>query len=113
LADQLRSMKVQVHPKPDPFWPEREFKTTKEIRAISESLRAAELGMEVGIDAVRRTQIRKDGYLDLDGTRLTSDILKRIINTAIMAQGFVPSHTIAASGDQCVDPHNQGSGPSR
>jgi Xaa-Pro aminopeptidase len=62
---------------------------------------------------VRRTEIRKDGYLYLDGTRLTSEILKRVINTAIMAQGYVPSHTIAAAGEQCVDPHNQGSGPIR
>ena len=42
---------------------------------------------------------------------MTSEILKSVINTTIMAQGFVPSHTIVASGDQCVDPHNQGSGP--
>jgi Xaa-Pro aminopeptidase len=113
LADQLRRMKIRVEPKQDPFWPEREFKTKEEVRSISQSLRAAELGMEAGIDAVRRTVVRKDGYLYLDGTRLTSEILKSVINTAIMAQGFVPSHTIAASGDQCVDPHNQGSGPIR
>jgi len=62
---------------------------------------------------VRRSRIRRDGYLDLDGTRLTSEILKRIINTTIMARGYVPSHTIVASGNQCVDPHNQGSGPIR
>jgi len=113
LADQLRKMKIRVEPQPDPFWPEREFKTSEEVRSISKSLRAAELGMEAGIDAVRRTEIRKDGYLYLEGTRFTSEILKRIINTAIMAQGYVPSHTIAASGEQCVDPHNQGSGPIR
>ena len=113
LADQLRRMKIRLEPKPDPFWPEREFKTNSELRAISQSLRAAEFGMEAGIDAVRRSQIRKDGYLYLDGTPFTSEILKRIINTTIMAQGYVPSHTIAASGDQCVDPHNQGSGPIR
>ena len=113
LADQLRKMKIRVRPKPDPFWPDRELKTNEEIRAISNSLRAAEIGMEAGIDAVRRTEIRKDGYLYLDGARLTSEILKRIINTAIMAQGYVPSHTIAAAGDQCVDPHNPGSGPIR
>jgi len=110
LADQLRKLKIAVQPKADPFWPERELKTQDEIRAIGESLRAAEIGMEAGIEAVRRTKIRKDGYLDLDGTPFTSEILKRIINTAIMAEGYVPSHTIAASGDQCVDPHNQGSG---
>jgi len=112
LADQLRKVRIRVQPKPDPFWPEREFKTKDEVRAISHSLRAAEIGMEAGIDAVRRTEIRK-GYLYLNGTQLTSEILKTIINTAIMAQGYVPSHTIVASGEQCVDPHNQGSGPIR
>jgi Xaa-Pro aminopeptidase len=113
LADQLRKMKVRVNAKPDPFWTEREFKTSEEIHAINDSLRAAETGMEAGIEAVRRSEIGKDGYLYLDGTQLTSEILKSIINTAIMARGYVPSHTIAASGDQCVDPHNQGSGPIR
>ena len=113
LADHLRKMKIKVHVKTDPFWPDRELKTTEEIRFISDSLRAAEMGIEAGTDAVRRTEIRKDGYLYLDGTRLTSEILKSIINTVIMAQGYVPSHTIVASGNQCVDPHNQGSGPIR
>jgi len=113
LADQLRAAKISVEPKPDPFWIDREFKTREEVRAISLSLRAAEIGMQAGIEAVRRTEIRKGGYLYLDGTRFTSEILKRIINTAIMSEGYVPSHTIAASGEQCVDPHNQGSGPIR
>lgn len=113
LADQLRKGRIRVEPQPDPFWPDREFKTDDEIRFIRDSLRAAESGMHAGIEAVRRTVIRKDGYLYLDGTRFTSEILKRIINTEIMARGYVPSHTIAASGEQCVDPHNQGSGPIR
>ena len=113
LADELRKEDIRVSSKADPFWPDREIKTREEVRFISESLRAAENGMEAGIDAVRRSRIHEDGYLYLDGTRLTSEILKRIINTAIMAQGFVPSHTIVASGNQCVDPHNQGSGPIR
>jgi Xaa-Pro aminopeptidase len=113
LADQLRSMKITVQPASDPFWPDREVKTKDEIRAITNSLRAAEKGIEAGIDAVRRTEIRKDGYLYLDGTRLTSEILRRIIDTTIMSQGYVPSHSIVASADQCVDPHNQGSGPIR
>src|SRR2546426_4183454 len=103
LADGLRNLGIKVNAKADPFWPQREIKTEQEIGFISESLRAAERGMEAGIDAVRRSEIRKNGYLYLDGTRLTSDILKRIINTTIMAQGYVPSHTIVASGGQCVD----------
>lgn len=113
LADQLRCMKIKVQSKPDPFWPKREVKSEEEVRFISDSLRAAENGLEAGIETVRRSEIRKDGYLYLDGTCLTSEMLKRIINTTIMGQGYVPSHTIVASGDQCVDPHNQGSGPIR
>lgn len=113
VADRLRNEKIQVQPKPDPFWPDREFKTKEEIRFIGDSLRAAEFGMEAGINAIKRTEIRKDGYLYFEGTRFTSETLKRIINTEIMARGYVPSHTIVASGDQCVDPHNQGSGPIR
>src|SRR5262245_50326966 len=70
LADQLRKTKIRVEPKTDPFWTEREFKTKEEIRSISQSLRAAEIGMEAGIDAVRRTQIHKNGLLYLDGTQL-------------------------------------------
>ena len=113
LADRLRSMKIKVQPAPDPFWPDRELKTPEEIRFISNSLRAAELGIEAGIDAVRRSDIGADAYLYLDGARLTSEILRRIIDTTIMAQGYVPSHSIVASANQCVDPHNQGSGPIR
>ena len=113
LADRLRNLGIKVNAKADPFWPQREIKTEQEVGFISESLRAAERGMEAGIDAVRRSEIRKNGYLYLDGTRLTSEILKRIINTTIMAEGYVPSHTIVSSGDQCVDPHNQGTGPIR
>ncbi len=113
LADQLRSMKIKVQPAPEPFWPDRELKTSEEVRFITSSLRAAEVGIEAGIDAVRRTEIGDDGYLYLDGTRLTSEILRRIIDTTIMAQGYVPSHSIVSSANQCVDPHNRGSGPIR
>jgi Xaa-Pro aminopeptidase len=113
LADKLRSMKIKVQPASDPFWPDRELKNTDEVQFITHSLRAAESGIQAGIDAVRRTNIGKDGYLYLDGTRLTSEVLRRIIDTTIMSQGYVPSHSIVSSADQCVDPHNQGSGPIR
>ena len=66
LADQLRGMRIRVEPKTDPFWPDREFKTSEEVRYINESLRATNWEHGKGIDAVRRTEIRKDGYLYLD-----------------------------------------------
>ena len=113
LSDSLRTMLFDVQVKADPFWPKREIKTPEEIRSIRQSLRIAELGMEAGIDALRRSRIEKNGFLSLNGTRLTSEQLRSIINTAIMERGCVPSHTIVASGKQAVDPHNEGSGPIR
>jgi Xaa-Pro aminopeptidase len=111
LADQLRAKGYSVQIRRDPFWAEREIKDTGEVKQIAESLRVARLGLEAGIRTLRRTKTKRDGYLYLNGTRLTSEMLKTAVNTTIMAQGWLPSHTIISSGNQCVDPHHEGSGP--
>ena len=111
LADQLRAKGFGVQIKRDPFWPKRETKNNLEVKQITESLHIAKLGLEAGIRMLKRTTTKRDGYLYLNGTRLTSEMLKTAVNTTIMAQGWLPSHTIISSGNQCVDPHNEGSGP--
>jgi Xaa-Pro aminopeptidase len=111
LADQLRAKGFTVQIKRDPFFPERETKAASEVRHITESLRVAKLGLEAGIRALKRSRIGRDGYLYLNGSRLTSETLKNAVNTTIMAQGWLPSHTIISSGNQCVDPHHEGTGP--
>ena len=111
LLDQLRAKGYSVQIKRDPFWPQRETKNRREVKQIAESLRVARLGLEAGIRMLKRTQAKRDGYLYLNGTRLTSEMLKTAVNTTIMAQGWLPSHTIISSGNQCVDPHHEGSGP--
>ena len=113
LLDQLRAKGYSVQIKRDPFWPQRETKNTLEVKQITESLRIARLGLESGIRMLRRTKPKRDGYLYLNGTRLTSEMLKTAVNTTIMAQGWLPSHTIISSGNQCVDPHHEGTGPIR
>lgn len=110
LADDLRSRGFFAHIN-DPIFPERERKRAEEIKSIRESLRVAELGLHAGIQALHQATIGPDRYLYLNGSRLTSEKLKSIVNTTIMAQGWVPSHTIIASGNQCCDPHHEGSGP--
>jgi len=111
LADQLRAKGYSVQIKRDPFWSQRETKNDSEVKQITESLRIARLGLEAGIRVLRRTRVKRDGYLYLNGARLTSEMLKTAVNTTIMAQGWLPSHTIISSGNQCVDPHHEGSGP--
>ena len=111
LTDQLRDKGFKVEVKRDPFFAAREIKTAAEVRHIRESLRVAKLGLDAGIKTLKRTTIGRDGYLYLNGSRLTSEILKTEVNTTIMAQGWLPSHTIISSGNQCVDPHHEGTGP--
>jgi Xaa-Pro aminopeptidase len=111
LTDQLRARGFTVQIKRDPFFAARETKAKDEVKHITESLRVAKRGLEAGIRALKRTKIGRDGYLYLNGTRLTSETLKTAVNTTIMAQGWLPSHTIISSGNQCVDPHHEGTGP--
>ena len=114
LADQLRGMSIRVEPKPDPFWPDREFKTSEEVRYISESLARRRNGHGSG-NRRRAPHGNSKGRVSVSG-RYPADFGNSedaSSTPSIMAQGYVPSHTIAASGDQCVDPHNQGSGPIR
>jgi Xaa-Pro aminopeptidase len=111
LADELRARRFVLEVRKDPFFPEREKKRADEVKKIRDSLRAAGLGLEAGIQTLKKAKIGRDRYLYIGGARLTSERLKTAVNTAIMAQGWVPSHTIISSGDQCCDPHHEGSGP--
>jgi Xaa-Pro aminopeptidase len=113
LAMELDERGVRLEMGPDPFWPERALKGPSEVRAIETALRAAEAGLEAGIAALRSCRVAKDGYLRRDRRRFTAEDLRAAVNTRIMAEGCLPSHTICAPGDQAVDPHQEGHGPIR
>ncbi len=112
LAMELDARGIRLEMGPDPFWPEREIKSPREVRAIEAALRAAEAGLLAGIAALEACRIRS-GYLLRDGRRFTAEDLRAAVNTRIMAEGCLPSHTICAPGDQAVDPHEEGRGPIR
>ncbi len=112
LAMELDSRGIRLELGPDPFWPEREIKQPHEVRAIELSLRAAEAGLLAGIETLRCCRIR-NGWLWRDGRRFTAEDLRAAVNTRMMADGYIPAHTICAHGDQAVDPHEEGHGPIR
>ena len=112
LAMELDERGIRLELGPDPFWPERELKEPREVRAIEASLRAAEAGLVAGIEALKACRIAR-GWLVRDGRRFTAEDLRSIVNTRMMADGFIPAHTICAPGDQAVDPHEGGHGPIR
>jgi Xaa-Pro aminopeptidase len=110
---ELDELGVRLEVEPDPFWPQREIKTAAEVRAIRAALRAAEAGLAAGMAALSACAIGRDGWLQCYGRRFTAEDLRAAVNTRILAEGCLPSHTICAPGDQAVDPHEEGHGPIR
>jgi Xaa-Pro aminopeptidase len=110
LARELKALRIGVRVAPDPFWPERAIKRPDEVRAITASLRAAEDGLNAGLETLRGCRVGRDGWLRRDGRVFTAEDLRAAVNTRIMAGGGVPAHTICAPGDQAVDPHEEGHG---
>ncbi|NIM20599.1 MAG: M24 family metallopeptidase [Candidatus Latescibacteria bacterium] len=110
VADRLRKHRIRVSSQPDPFFPERLFKTAMEIQEIRKAMRACEAGMQSAVDILRKSKIRK-GLVEFQGKRLTAELLKRQINSIVFDLGYLPSRTIVAAGKHGCDPHDEGCGP--
>lgn len=114
IARALREEGIRMKPTKDAFWPEREFKTTKELRAITVALRIAEVGMARGFEVLTAATIRKDGRLFAGNRCLTAELLRAEIEIAIVrAGGEARGDTIVACGEIACDPHARGRGPLR
>jgi Xaa-Pro aminopeptidase len=113
LAVLLHKNRIKVQARPGHFFPEREFKSSDEVRKLSKALAIAEEGMASGMKALRATKIGKNRSLIYQGAPFTSEKLRAIIDTAIVQAGGLASHTIVAGGNQGCDPHEKGFGPLR
>lgn len=103
-----RGYKLEVIP--DPFYPGRELKTLQEKRHITAALRATEAGIQAGIDVLKKSTIR-NGKIYRNGSVLTSEALRQVIEIKMMECGALGQHTIVACGKQAADPHCRGTGP--
>jgi Xaa-Pro aminopeptidase len=112
MADRLRKHGIHISIQPDPFFPERLYKTADEVKEIRKALKACEAGMQAAKDVLIKSKIRK-GYVEYKGKRLTADFLRKCINSTVFDLGYLPSHTIVAPGKHGCDPHDEGHGPIR
>jgi Xaa-Pro aminopeptidase len=69
--------------------------------------------MRAGIQALKSARIGKNRRLRYQGSPLTSEKLRAIIDTAILREGGQANRTIVAGGRQGCDPHESGHGPLR
>lgn len=109
-ATRLQELGYSLKPKREPFYERRVVKTAEEVHHIEASQRATEDAVASAFALLRQAAI-KDGQLWIDGSVLTSERLKQVINVKLMERGCVAQHTIVAGGEQACDPHNEGSGP--
>lgn len=95
------------------FFPEREVKKEEEISCIRKSVHAVE---EIMMDlraVLEEAKVNSRGYLELSGNVLTSEFLRRELESNFKRMGFTANHTIIACGKDAAAPHNTGSGPLR
>ena len=111
-ADALRRAGISVAVRDGSFFPERVVKRPDEVAAIRTAQAANELALDAALTMLRASKLRR-GFLYLQGEKLTSERLKAEVDVTLLRHGCIGRHTIIASGDQCVDPHNTGSGPIR
>ncbi|MGH2498840.1 MAG: M24 family metallopeptidase [Candidatus Limnocylindria bacterium] len=112
VADALRGMGVELSVAED-LEQRRRAKRDDEIAAIEAAQRATEEAWAIGVEALRRADVRRDGALALDGAAFTAERLQAIVDGALLERNYSADGTICAPGTQSADPHAVGRGPLR
>ena len=110
-ADGLRARDVAVTPDDEGVVTEvRAVKTDEEVSAIRAAQQANEAALAAAEEVIAGAAIDGD-RLVADGEALTAERVKRVIERALLDEGYALDETIVAGGAQGADPHDRGSGP--
>lgn len=112
MAERLRRLGVEVTVAND-IGERRRTKRQDEIDALQDVQRATEDAWARGVDAVKRSTVRGDGTLELDGEVFTAERLRAIVEGRLLELGCTSEGAIIAPGPQAADPHMIGTGPLR
>ncbi len=112
MAERLRGLGIELVVAAD-LGERRRAKRPDEIAALEATQRATEDAWARGVDALKRSTVRKDGTLELDGEPFTAERLRAIVESRLLELGCVSEGAIIAPGKQAADPHMIGSGPLR
>ncbi len=110
IADVLRANDVELTVDQRLFDDRRRRKSARELVGIRRAQKAAEAGMAVARDLLRRAE-RSNGGLSVGGEPLTCELVKERIQAAFLASGAVSEEMIVSHGAQTAIGHDMGSGP--
>lgn len=106
----LKKLGYKIKIKPDPFYEKRLVKTIEEKNHIRHVLMQMEKALKEALLFLQKSKI-KGKFVYRGKERVTSELLKQIVNSSLMNAGCVAHHTIIASGVQGSLPHHEGTGP--
>lgn len=106
----LKKLGYLMAVKPDPFYEARLVKSVEEKKWVRQSLSHVEKALGDAVILLQKSKI-KGKHVFYGKERVTSEMLKSVVNTRLMELGCVGNHTIIASGRQGSYPHHEGSGP--
>jgi Xaa-Pro aminopeptidase len=112
VVDHLRAAGISVTCDPAIFEDARQIKSAVEIAAIETAQRATERAIQQATEIVAACQVR-NGVLVHEGSVLTSERLRAIVDASLLEQGCLGEGTIIACGVGAASPHNRGAGPLR
>ena len=112
LADRLRAEGIELTTDGRFFDDRRRVKTDAELAGIRRAQRAAEAGMDVARDLLRRALPNGNGLV-VDGAPLTVERVKSAMSQAFAAHGTTADDFIVAPGPQGAVGHDMGSGAIR
>lgn len=89
---------------------ERRAKDEQEISWLAEAQAATEATMCMACELVGRASVGTGGVLMHDGTPLTADRLRAMIDVDLLQRGYANPRSIVACGPQGADCHDYGTG---
>ena len=110
FADALRAEGVELTVDQKLFDDRRRKKSGHELAGIRRAQKAAEAGVEVARELLRRAE-PANGGLSIDGEPLTCELLKERVQAAFLAHGALAEEMIVSHGPQTAVGHDMGSGP--
>ncbi len=112
FAEQLRSWGFQVEATEGNLFESRITKNDGEIKQLAKAEKLTRNAMRCAERFLGECSIGNDTVLrhaDVSG-KVKSKHLRSVIETYLIQNGAMPSHTIVACGKESADPHNIGSG---
>lgn len=113
IARRLERSGIRVIVARHSLFPERETKTTLEIKNIRQTQAAAVKAMRAAVHIIAGSRADERGYLRHGRGKLSAEMVRTAINMELQKHNSTSEAAIIACGRRAADPHCRGWGPLR